>query len=100
MSASGLHAKRRLFQGWHVRILFLACWFSTAIAWAERRDAQQQDRVIAEIQDDAGEVVRDETRPDRPVVHIRSAGLRGDDATLKRLMSFPKLGELTFSSCS
>ena len=70
---------------------------STAVAQEPKSEAQR-DQLIAQIQDESGEVARDETRPDRPVIRIRLAGVRVDDGTLKRLSSFPGLRELSFSS--
>ena len=78
-------------------IQFLTWSISAAVASVEQSQTEQ-NQIVAEIQDESGEVGRDDTRPDRPVIRVRLAGVRVDDATLKRLECFPRLRELSFSS--
>ena len=88
-----LHGPRGLL------VLILAYSSITPVVRAGGSDAAE-DRAVSEIRDEGGEVERDDTRPDRPVVRIRLGGLRVDDGTLARLRAFPRLRELSFSSYS
>jgi hypothetical protein len=79
-------------------LIQLLRWSNTAALASVEQSQTEQNQIIFEIQDESGEVGRDETRPDRPVIRVRLAGLRVDDAALKRLKCFPRLRELSFSS--
>src|SRR5580698_2900711 len=72
-------------------LIQLLTWSNTAALAAVGQSQTEQNQIIVEIQDESGEVGRDETRSDRPVIRVRLAGPRVDDAALKRLKCFPRL---------